>query len=437
MAGKEMAGLTGLTFNSSSAYTVVQEIGRGGMGIVFLAEKDCEGVIDYVVLKTIRTLSDEHEASLKREANIATGLRHENIVKTYGLESIGVSDLPDEFRQEINSLSFDRAERREVRTVMPGRRLFNTKQHRRTPLRPALARPKEDDRKLYLMVMDYVEGTDLRTLHFAHLRRRLLVPCPLAAFAISRICRALSYAHQFLVHRDISPENILINNQGVSKLSDFGIAVTGADALQQFAGKLTYMSPEQLARQPVDARSDIFSLGLVLYQVLTGISLHKAPSGLAFEEQLRYVQQRMAIEIPPPHQVREDIPEVLSNMTMRMLAKDLSVRYQRAEDCGNDLEMKYMYAEGFGPTNNSLAAYMTLFEEGFRSHSQDQLRQLKFLKNAEGKIELQRRVSSEEYTQYGREIITTQEGSPVYEAVLRPMTASTPPPIPVPPPIPG
>ena len=95
--------LSGLKFNSSSNYSILSEIGRGGMGIVLLAEKDCEGVADLVALKTIRTKSADHEKRLKEEANLATGLRHENIVKTYGLESIPYSQLPPEFLREYAS----------------------------------------------------------------------------------------------------------------------------------------------------------------------------------------------------------------------------------------------------------------------------------------------------------------------------------------------
>src|SRR5207244_1246040 len=103
--------LSGLKFASSSTYTIVGEIGRGGMGIVLLAEKNSEGVADLVALKTIRTKSTDHEMRLKQEANIATGLRHENIVKTYGLEAIPYGQLPPEFLQEFDKLSFEDARR--------------------------------------------------------------------------------------------------------------------------------------------------------------------------------------------------------------------------------------------------------------------------------------------------------------------------------------
>jgi serine/threonine protein kinase len=84
----------------------------------------------------------------------------------------------------------------------------------------------------------------------------------LAAFVFSRVARSLSYAHQTIIHRDISPENLLLNTQGVVKLSDFGVAVEQKE--QGLTGKISYMSPEQVAGEAVDARTDIYSLGLVL-----------------------------------------------------------------------------------------------------------------------------------------------------------------------------
>src|SRR4030095_15419096 len=101
------------------------------------------------------------------------------------------------------------------------------------------------EQKLYLMVMDYIEGTDVRTFQNDHYKRDLLLPAPLAAFIVSRVARSLSYAHQTIIHRDISPENLLLNTQGVVKLSDFGVAVEQKE--QGLTGKISYMSPEQIA----------------------------------------------------------------------------------------------------------------------------------------------------------------------------------------------
>lgn len=436
MSEIDTSSLEGLQFPSSSSYHFVQEIGRGGMGIVFLAEKDCEGVMDYVVLKTIRNLSVEQTDRLKQEANIATSLRHENIVKTYGLESIAYSELPENIRQVIDNYQFERGGVRKKlsvpsfaqrRAILDGKPVGATgMEHHIAPVRPPVRRlqpvihvveKKKDPRRLYLLAMDYVEGTDLRSLHHEHIEKFTLIPCPLTAFIISRVCRALAYAHEHIVHRDVTPENVLINNQGVAKLTDFGVAVTGAEAIQLFAGKLNYMSPEQVANEQLDGRSDIFSLGLVAYEILTGINLLQTPVGMPLLQQIQYLQACFQQPFPSPHEVRRDVPEVLSQIVMKMLKVDKNQRYRSAQDVGNDLEQKYLYAAGFGPTNNSLAAYMKIFDLGWKVVSQDQMRQLAFLKGKDGRIELKRPLQLADYTKAGWDWIVQRKGTALYSAL--------------------
>ena len=413
-----ISDLQGLAFSSSSSYTIVEEIGRGGMGIVFLAEKDAEGVVDHVVLKTIKTLSKKHEEKLKREANISTQLRHENIVKTYGLEAIPYAKLPDSFRKEVDGLRPEQARRRHLEPLSRrGDMLAQLRRRRMTAMR----RPQavQDDRKLLLMVMDYVEGTDLRTLHKEHLRKKRLLPCPLAAFVVSRMCRALSYAHKLIIHRDISPENILINTQGVAKLSDFGVAVDAGAPTEAFAGKLGYMSPEQLRSEQLDARSDIYSLGLVLYHTLTGVPIQHPPARLPFTGKLAAAITAAQTDPPAPHEVRPDVPKILSKICMQMIARDPHNRMPRAEDAGDLLEMKYLYAEGFGPTNNSLAAYLKLLGRDFKDPTKDELRQLHFLKGPDGKIRLQRTAKPEDYSETGRALIDKHQGTVIHRLMTR------------------
>lgn len=382
--------LSGLKFTSSSTYTVVGEIGRGGMGIVLLAEKNSEGVADLVALKTIRAKSSQHEQRLKEEANIATGLRHENIVKTYGLEAIPYSQLPQEFLREFDTLSFENARRLQVRNrAVEGDRFAEA----RTRLRVGTASGKEE--KLYFMVMDYIEGTDLRTFLSDHLKRDVLIPAPLGAFVVSRIARALAYAHGSIVHRDISPENLLLNTQGVAKLSDFGVAVT--EHAGGITGKISYLSPEQITGKAVDARTDLYSLGLVLYLVLTGVPVQKAPAKMTQEERLAYVRKVLEKPFLPPSRVRTDVPESVSAICMRMLERDPAARYARAEDVARDLEQQYLYAKGFGPTNNSMQAYLEIFDGGFKETTPQQLQQLPFLGG-----HLKRAVAASNYTKEGR-----------------------------------
>ena len=384
--------LSGLKFTSSSTYTVVGEIGRGGMGIVLLAEKNSEGVADLVALKTIRTKSADHEMRLKQEANIATGLRHENIVKTYGLESIPYGQLPAEFLQEFDKLSFEDAKRHAIQKgSIPGR--FGDA---RTRMR--IVPQATPEQKLYLMVMDYIEGTDVRTFQNEHFKRDLLIPVMLASFIVSRIARSLAYAHLSIIHRDISPENLLLNTQGVAKLSDFGVAVEQKE--EGLIGKISYMSPEQISGEAVDARTDVYSLGLVLYMLLTGIFVQKVPMRLKPEERLDYVRRLLSKPYLPPHKVRTDVPEPISEICMKMLAHDREKRFPRAETVARDLEQKYLYAKGFGPTNNSLQAYLEIFDAGFKEMAPEQLQQLPFLHG-----ELRRPVSHAYFTPEGKALL--------------------------------
>jgi len=382
--------LSGLKFTSSSTYTIVGEIGRGGMGIVLLAEKNSEGVADLVALKTIRTKSADQETRLKQEANIATGLRHENIVKTYGLEAIPYSQLPPEFLQEFDKLSYEEAKRNAVgKGSVPGGKFGDA----RTKMR--ISPQAGNEKKLLLMVMDYIEGTDIRTFQNDHYKRDLLIPVPLAGFIVSRVARSLAYAHQTIIHRDISPENLLLNLQGVVKLSDFGVAVDHKE--EGMTGKVSYMSPEQIGGEVVDLRTDIYSLGLVLYLLLTGVQLQKVPMRMPSEARVEYARKLLEKPVPPPSKVRTDVPEAISEICMRMLARDRDKRYARAESVARDLEQKYLYAKGFGPTNNSLQAYLEIFDAGFKEIAPEQLQQLPFLHG-----ELKRPVANSFYTPEGK-----------------------------------
>ncbi len=247
-----------LSFNSTAKYTFIGEIGRGGMGLVFLAQRECEGVADLLVLKTIKTLSSDKLDALRNEARLAATLRHENIVRTYGLESIPLSRLPKAFINEITNM---KAKSSETNRELGKEALEKIKDGYTYKGKQTIKPAEKSEEKLYLMVMDYIEGNDLREFMMKHFKRGILFPLPISAFIISRICRALEYAHAIIIHRDLSPENILINKQGVAKLTDFGIAVAISQEGTDFAGKLQYMSPEQFSRQKIDARSDIFAMG--------------------------------------------------------------------------------------------------------------------------------------------------------------------------------
>ncbi len=399
--------LTDLSFQSGATYTFIEEIGRGGMGIVYLVEKHCEGVSDLVVIKTIRTMRDKQVDGLKREANIAAALRHENVIRTHGLESISYAKLPTDFQKEISTLKKDTSKRgTKGMEIMSNLRRGKTPTPTDTNGSNILADSIScEGKRLYLMVMDYIEGWDLREIHSKHIRAGMLLPVQLNAFIISRICRALEYAHQFIVHRDISPENILINQQGVAKLTDFGIAIAADQEVYGLAGKIQYMAPEQVQFDQVDNRSDIFALGLVAYHLLTGISLFLPPKGLSFREQAEYYKNLLENKILPPHEICVDIPEAYSQIIMKMLNFDPEARYQLIEIACSDIEKKYLYAEGFGPTNNSLAAYLKIFESDFKVYKKPDLEQLTFMADKEQRYHLKRKISKKLYTEKGRQLL--------------------------------
>lgn len=420
--------LRGFSFASSSSYTIVEELGRGGMGVVYLVEKNCGGVLDYVVFKSFKTLDDEQEARLRNEANIATFLRHENIVKTYGLESCKFSEMPEEFRKNLNMKSLPKSTSDLQLPTFSLRRINDPRKggKSRTPgFAPArMPNPKatktvDTSPRVLFMAMDYVDGVDLSMLARHHFKLHLLTPMPIAMFIVSRIARALDYAHQWIVHKDVTPGNILINSEGVPKLTDFGIAAPLSAAGEEFAGKVHYMAPEQLARERVDGRADIFGLGVVAYELLTGINLFKPLSRGSWDENVRWVKQAQSRPITPPHEICKDIPEKLSNIVMKMLEFDVNKRFQRMIEVLMELEKRYLYAQGFGPTNNSTSSYLRIFEADFMGASQDDLRQLTFLRNEEGKVALQRRISKDLYTELGLEEVRLRRRAPIYNVLAR------------------
>ena len=258
-------------------YRIVGELGRGAMGIVYKAE---DPNLDRVVaLKTILVDpdaegADEYRKRFILEAKAAGKLNHQNIITTFDCG--------------------------------------------------------EHDGLAYL-AMEFIEGTDLRS-------RLLKEPLPAAeAVEIARqVAEGLAYAHERgVVHRDVKPGNIMLNAQGQPKIMDFGLArMRAADhktSTGMVLGTPRYMSPEQISGQPVDQRSDIFSLGIVLYEMLTGTRLFSG------EDMAQVTHQITEFEhIPPTRQV-PGLPAMLDFVVARALKKDPAVRYQDARELAGDL----------------------------------------------------------------------------------------------------
>jgi serine/threonine-protein kinase len=147
----------------------------------------------------------------------------------------------------------------------------------------------------------------------------------------------------------------MLNSEGVVKLTDFGIAkarlVMEQDEGQVLMGKVEYMSPEQSQYLETDARSDVFSLGIVMYELLTGHHIFQTDD---IYETLRNVREA---PIPDPRKFRPDLPEDLVRINVRALQRDLDRRYQTAGEMGYELEY-YMYHKGYGPTNVTRGNYL-------------------------------------------------------------------------------
>jgi eukaryotic-like serine/threonine-protein kinase len=258
-------------------YKILGELGRGAMGVVYKAE---DPNLDRVVaLKTIILEKDaegraEYQKRFFTEAKAAGKLTHPHIVTTYDFG-------------EVDGMAY--------------------------------------------LAMELLEGTDLR-------KRAQQGPIPaLEAVEIGcQLAEALAYAHQRgIVHRDIKPANIMLPDRGPAKIMDFGLArMRLADHKTSTGivlGTPRYMSPEQITGQPVDQRSDIFSLGIVLWEMLTGRRLFSGSEMEQVSHSITYDEHE------PPTRVNPDLPAMLDFVVARALKKDPAVRYQDADEMAADL----------------------------------------------------------------------------------------------------
>jgi serine/threonine protein kinase len=194
------------------------------------------------------------------------------------------------------------------------------------------------------MAIEYVAGKDLGRIARRLARRGMVMQPHVAAYIAARLCDALDYAHSLktstgenagVVHRDLSPSNILVSYEGGVKLIDFGLAKavgraqqTNVDALKK---KLGYMSPEMVKGRPLDARSDIFGVGVCLYEMLTGRRLFVGKDDI---DTLKLVG---SAAVPPPSAVSDDVPDDLEVLVMRALEKNPDDRFQSAAEMGQIL----------------------------------------------------------------------------------------------------
>jgi len=213
---------------------------------------------------------------------------------------------------------------------------------------------KEKDQ--YYIVMEFIDGADLFKVQQRASSKRISFPIELCAYVAREVARGLDFAHRLkdqdgrplhIVHRDISPQNVLLSYAGAVKITDFGIAKAAHRAEQTQAGiikgKYYYMSPEQALGRIIDRRTDVFAGGILLYEMLVGEMLY-------YDEDLdRLLTIVRRADIAPPIRRRSDIPQALSDIAMKALRKRLDERYQTAADLGAALDgFLSKYAPNFG-----------------------------------------------------------------------------------------
>jgi serine/threonine-protein kinase len=203
-----------------------------------------------------------------------------------------------------------------------------------------------EDWDLSYIAMEILDGEDL----IPNTKKNNLFPMRKVVDIIIQSSEALNYAHeQGVVHRDIKPGNIMVLKNGQVKITDFGIArVTSGSKTQTAAGIVlgtpSYMSPEQVAGKPIDGRSDIFSLGVLLYELLTGERPFKGESIMTLLNQIATQQY------PSPKQYNPKIPDFLVKVIEKALTKDLGKRFQKAS------EMAAVLKSYLAKVNRALAA---------------------------------------------------------------------------------
>jgi len=292
-------------------YVLLEKIATGGMAEVWKARmRGVEGFQKIVAIKKILPhLSDNQDfiEMFVDEAKLAAQLNHNNIIHIYDLGKIQSS---------------------------------------------------------YYIAMEYIDGYDLKNILKKAQERDQPLSVEIALFVASKIAAALDYAHRKrdfedkemgLVHRDVSPQNVLISEEGDIKLCDFGIAKAASKASHTQAGalkgKLQYMSPEQAWGRNIDRRSDIFALATVLFEMLTARKLFAGDNELSILEQVREAR------VTPPSMYNDEVTPQIDAIVLKALQKDPANRYQTAGEMQRDLDA-VLYSFKPTPTSADLAIYM-------------------------------------------------------------------------------
>jgi serine/threonine protein kinase len=298
-------------------YYLVDKIAVGGMAEIFKAKSFSHGGFEklLVIKRILGHLSDNEEFidMFVDEAKISVTLQHPNIVQIYDFGKI---------------------------------------------------------RDNYFIAMECVEGRDIKGILRKLAERKKLLPVEFAVYISHEMCKGLDYAHKKadnsgkslgIVHRDISPSNVLVSWSGEVKVADFGIAFAAISKHETKAGvlkgKFEYMSPEQAQGKELDPRSDVFATGIILHEMLTGRRLFKTKSELQTLEKIK------SVDIEPPNAVNVNVPARLNEIVMKALAREPTDRYVDCKAMQSDL-LDYMYPATPDLTHESFVHFLVeLFAE--------------------------------------------------------------------------
>jgi serine/threonine protein kinase len=260
---------------------LIANLAQGGMGALYLACQGEHSMEKLCVIKTVLPhLADkEYVARFRDEAKVVVKLSHGNLVPVFDAGMAG---------------------------GLSGVEMY--------------------------LAMDYVDGKDLRAVWNRCAKKGIAFPVDVAVFIAMQLCRGLHHAHSFsalkLVHRDVSPPNILLSFFGEVKLTDFGLAAstlkTEKTAPGVVYGKVSYMSPEQARGEPLDGRTDLYAVGIILWELLTGRQLFP-------QSEPNLIERVRAPTIEPPSTYATRVPPALDAVVMKALARDKTLRYESCE----------------------------------------------------------------------------------------------------------
>ena len=303
------ADSTNLAPQRFGRYVLLDRLGWGGMAEIFLALAQGEGGFEkYLVIKRIlpHLASDPQFVKMfLREAKLAALLQHANIVQIFDVGRVGG--------------------------------------------------------ELYI-AMEYIEGTALNVILRECAERKTPLPVPLAMHIARDLLQGLSYAHSYkdrrgthlqIIHRDISPSNVLLSIHGLAKLGDFGVArAENSEPLTQtgaLKGKMSYLAPEQLAGSAIDQRADVFAAGIVLHEMLTGRRLFRGASDALTVWNIQFADVRK------PSKLRAEVPPEVDEVVMKAVTRDLGQRYQTSGEFLRDFNDAWA-SSGTSATHEDVAA---------------------------------------------------------------------------------